>query len=211
MPARQVGEPKIPDSDTDKMFNAIPNGFKHAANLTIDSLSQHDAQTRGRDGVNFLNFDSLGVEKNSPQQFRRECRVPRSIQRHLIFFLDLVTRVSKPLRQVAIICEKKQTFSLRVQTPDVEEAGKFLWKQIKNCVTRARISSGRNKSGGFVQHYRQRWSHANKFAIDFDVVARAWVCAEVRADFTVDRDATGCDQLITISARTDASGGEKTV
>jgi hypothetical protein len=34
----------------------------------------------------------------------------------------------KSLRQFAIICEQKQTFSLRVQTSDVEEARKFLWK-----------------------------------------------------------------------------------
>jgi len=37
------------------------------------------------------------------------------------------------------------------------------------------------------------------------------LCAEVCADFTVDGDATGRDQLITMSARSDASGREKTV
>jgi hypothetical protein len=211
MSPRQIRKPKISDSDPEKAFHAIAKGLKHPPNLAIDSLSQHNTQARGRNRVNFLNSGSLAVEKISTQQFRRKRWVPRPIQRHLIFFLDLVTRVGKPLRQAAIICEKKQTFSLRVQTPDIEEAGKLLWKQIKNCVTRVRISSSRNKSSGFVQHNRQRWSHANKFAIDFDVVARAWVCAEVRADFTVDRDATGRDQLIAISARTDASGGEETV
>jgi len=95
---------------------------------------------------------SLAIQKNSPQQFRRECRVPRPIQGQLVFLVGLITRVGKPLREFAIICEKKQTLSLRVQTPDIEEPGKFLWKQIKDSVARMLIFSGRNKSRGFVQH-----------------------------------------------------------
>jgi hypothetical protein len=39
VPARQIGEPQISDSDTEKTFDAIPNGFKHPANLPIYSLS----------------------------------------------------------------------------------------------------------------------------------------------------------------------------
>jgi hypothetical protein len=73
MPPRQIGKPKISESNTDKMFNAVPNSIKHAANLPIDSLLQHNAQTRGRDGVKLCNFCSLAVEKNSAQQFRGEC------------------------------------------------------------------------------------------------------------------------------------------
>src|SRR6266571_7450874 len=91
-------------------------------------------------------FRWLAIQKNSLLQFRRERRVPRPIQRHLIFLVGLITRVGKPLREFAIICEKKQTLSLRVQTPDIEEPGKFLWKQIKDSVARMLIFSGRNKS-----------------------------------------------------------------
>jgi len=95
---------------------------------------------------------SLAVEKNSPQQFRREYWVPWPIQRHLIFLLGLIARMSKGLREVAIICEKKQPLSLRVQTPDVEKPGKFLWKEIKHGVARVFIFSGRNKSPRLMQH-----------------------------------------------------------
>ena len=106
-------------------------------------------------------FGSLAIEKNSPQQFRRERLVPRPIQRHLVFLIGLITRMGKPLREFAVICEKKQTLSLRVQTSDVEEPGKFLGKQIKHSVARLLIFSGRNKSGGFMQHDGKRWSDAN--------------------------------------------------
>jgi hypothetical protein len=181
------------------VFDAIPNGFKHAANLPIDSLTQHNAQTRGRDGVKSHDFGSPAVQKNSASQFRRERRVPRPIQRYLVFFFDFMTRMGKPLRQVAIICEEKQTFSLRIQPAYVEELEKFLGKQIKDRVARVLIFSSRNKSGGFVQHNRHCGNDVNKFAIDFNVVARARLCAEVGADLTVDGHTTRRYQLIAIS------------
>jgi hypothetical protein len=49
MPARQIAKPKISDANAEKMFDAVANGFKHAANLPIDSLLQHNTQPRGRD------------------------------------------------------------------------------------------------------------------------------------------------------------------
>ncbi len=211
MSSRQITKPKSSDANAEKMFDAVASGFEHAANLPINSLLQHDSQTRGRDEMKPRDFGSLAIEKNSAQKFRRKCRVPRSIQCHLIFLVGLITRMGKPLRKFAIICEKKQTLSLRVQTPDVEEPGKFLWKQIKDSVARMLIFSGRNKSRWLIQHDRKRRSDANKFAIDLDVVIRARLCAEVCADFAVDGDATRCDQLITMPARSDASGREKTV
>jgi hypothetical protein len=72
MPTRQIGKPKISESNTDKMFNAVPNSFKHAAYLPSDSLLQHNAQTPGRNGVKLRNFCSPAVEKSSAQQLRGE-------------------------------------------------------------------------------------------------------------------------------------------
>ena len=121
MAARQIGKPKISDANAEKMFDAVANGFKHAANLPIDSLLQHNAQTRGRDWMKSRDSGSLAIQKNSPQQFWRERWVPRPIQRHLIFLVGLIARMSKPLRELAIICEKKQSLSLRVQPADIEK------------------------------------------------------------------------------------------
>jgi hypothetical protein len=211
VPARQIGKPKLADSNAEKMFDAVANGFKHAANLPIYSLPKDNAQFRGRDRADLCNLRSLSIEKNSAHQFRRECWVPRPIQPQLIFLVDFITRVAQPLGEVAIICEKKETLSLRVQTPDVEQPGKFQWKQIKDRVARVLIFSGRNKSGRFVQHDGKRRSKTNKFAIDFDVVVRTRLCAEVCADFPVDGNPTRRDQLIAMSARSDAGGGEKAI
>jgi hypothetical protein len=40
----------------------------------------------------------------------------------------------------------------------------------------------------------------NKLIVDFDVVARPWLRTEVCANFAIDSDATGSDQLIAVPA-----------
>ena len=49
MSARQIGKTKISNANAEKMFDVVANCFKHAANLPIDSLLQHNTQPRGRD------------------------------------------------------------------------------------------------------------------------------------------------------------------
>ena len=93
MTARQVAKPEIGDPNTDKIFDAITDGFEHTANLAIDSLSQDNAQADERHGVESRNPCSLTVEKNSAQQFRRKFGVPRAIQCHFVFLLNFVTWV----------------------------------------------------------------------------------------------------------------------
>jgi len=119
--------------------------------------------------------------------------------------------MSEPLRQFAIVRQKEQTFSLRVETADVEEPGKFWGQQIKDSVARVGILSSRNESGRFMQHNRKRRLGAKKFAIDFDVVARARLRAEICADLAVDDDTTRCDQLVATATRTDPSGSKEAI
>jgi hypothetical protein len=90
MTARQLAKPKICDANANEIFDAITNGFKHTANLAIDSLSQDKAQPDGRHRMEARNPCSLTVEKNSAQQFRRKFGVPRAIQCHFIFLLNFV-------------------------------------------------------------------------------------------------------------------------
>jgi hypothetical protein len=100
---------------------------------------------------------------------------------------------------------------LCVQTPNVEQPGKFCRQQIKNSIARTGICSGRNESCGLVQHDGERWCDLNKFAIHLDVVALAGLRAEVSAGFTVDSDPASRDQLITMPPRSDTRSGEETI
>src|SRR5215467_4790716 len=101
----EVAKPKISDANTDEIFDAITDGFEHAPNLPIESLSQDNAQADGRQGVESHNPCSLTVEKDSAQQFRREFGIPWPIQCYFVFLLDFVARVGKPLCEIAIVCE----------------------------------------------------------------------------------------------------------
>src|SRR5215471_1017780 len=185
MSARQITQPKITDSNTEEMFYVVPDGSKHPANLPVDSLPQHNAQTRRRHRVKARNPCSLTVEKNSAQQFRRERGVPPPVQCHLVFLFDFVTWMGEALGKLAVVCKEKQPFRLCVQTPDIEQPRKFCWQQIENSVADVRISSSGDKSGGLMEHDGERRGHPNKFAIHFDVVAPAGLRAEVSTSFAV--------------------------
>jgi hypothetical protein len=211
MTAREVAKPKISDPHADKMLDAITDGLEHTANLTIDSLSQDNAQADGRHRVESRNFGSLTVQDNSAQQFRREHGIPWPIQGHFVFLVDFVTRMRQPLCEIAIVCEKQQTFGLSVETPDVEQPREFSRQQIKDSVAHVRISPSRNESGGLVQHDGERRGNMNKFAIHLDVVARARLSTEIGADLAVDGDTTRRNQLIAVPTRSDTGSGEEAI
>ena len=97
------------------------------------------------------------------------------------------------LRKLAIICNKKQAFSLGVQTSNIEQPRKFCREQVKDSVADVRIFPGRNEPGGFMQHDGERRANVDKFAIHLDVIARPRLRAEIGADRAVDRDSTRRD------------------
>jgi hypothetical protein len=211
MPARQITQAKITDSNTEKMLHPISNGFKHSANLSLNSLQQYHAQKRRRHGMQSRNSGSLTIEANSAQQFRRQRGVPRPIQCHFVFLLDFVTWIGKALGKLAVICEEKQTLGLCVQAADVEQTRKFCRQQIENSVADVRISPSADESGGLMEHDGERRGDSNKFAIYFDVIATAGLRAKIRAGFPVDSDPPQRDQFIAIPARSDTGCSEKTV
>jgi len=67
MAARQIAEAKISHARAHETFDAISNRFKHATNLAIDALSQDQAQSRRRHGMQSGNFRILTAQKNSAQ------------------------------------------------------------------------------------------------------------------------------------------------
>jgi hypothetical protein len=68
MPARQIAEPKIFDSNAEKSFDAVSDGLEHAPNLPIYSLPQDNAKTRRRQGKKPRNLRTLAIKNNSAQE-----------------------------------------------------------------------------------------------------------------------------------------------
>ena len=73
------------------------------------------------------------------------------------------------------------------------------------------VLSSRNESSGFVQHDRKRWGDVNEFAINFYMVACPRLRAEVCANFAVDCDAAGSNQLIAVPARPKTGGSKESI
>jgi hypothetical protein len=193
------------------MLHFVAERFKHAANLTIDSLTKNYAQSRRRTHAQLFDLRPLTIKHNSAQQFWSEVCIPGPIQSDLIFLVDLVTGMGELLRQIAVVGEKEQTLGLSVKPADIEEFRKLRGQEIKNHIPRVRIFSSRNEAGGLVQSDGERRFDADKAAIHFDVILRGGLRAEISADLSVDGDAPGGDEFVTGAPGTNPGGGEITV
>jgi hypothetical protein len=119
--------------------------------------------------------------------------------------------VHEPLREVTIVCENEETFTLCIQPADIEETRKLRGKKIENRVARVGIASRRDKPGWLV-HNNVQWPFGvDEFPIHFYMIARSRLCAEVRANVTIDRDASSGDQLIAMPSRANSSRGKDAI
>lgn len=211
MRAGQIAEAQIRYSDADETLDAVSDCLKHATDLSIEALAKDDAQSRGREQFQSLDFRAFAVEKNSFRQFRKQSRVQCSIECDLIFLVDLVTGMGQSLGQVPVVCEKEQAFSLGIEPADVKKMRKVFRKQIENCVARVHITTGRDEPRRFMQHDRVRCLGMQEAAIDLDVIALARLRAEIGADLAVNGDAAVGDELVAMSARTNPGGSEEAI
>lgn len=199
------------DPNPDKPFHFVPNLVKHPANLAVDPLEQNDAQPGGLEGEDFLEARALAIERDALEQPGGERRVPRPVDRDLVFLFDLVARMSQALSEVAVVGEKEKAFGLGVEPTDIEEPREMRRQEIEDGIARVRIAPRRNKTGRFMQHDVEPALAVHQFAIDFYMVALAGLNAEIGADLAVDRNATGGDEVIAMSARTEPGRGKETI
>jgi len=161
--------------------------------------------------LNARQLGAFAIEKNAPAQFLGQGRVPYSIEGDLVFLFNLEPRMSELLSEIAVTRQKKQSFTLRIQATDTEEAGKIFRQQIVNRVGRVRIAPGRNEANWFVQENGQWRLWPNESAIDFDVIAFVNLGAEVSRRLAVNRYPPGGDQLITMSSGTEPGRCKKAI
>src|SRR5260370_23485338 len=112
MAAREIAETQAADSSADEFLHFVTDCIKHSADLAVDSLPQDNSQARRLDQMYGIDSRTLAVKHHALMQFRCERRVPRAIEHHFVFLLDLVTRMGETLRQVAVVCEQEETFRL---------------------------------------------------------------------------------------------------
>lgn len=185
--------------------------FKHSADLPVDSLTQNHSQMGWIDRMNALDPRAFSIERDSALQLWRQSRIPLSIQKYVVFLVDLVPRMSELLGEFAVVCEKNESLGLRVEPADVEKPREFRREQIENCLPCVPVLPCGDKSGWLMQHDCERRIDMDQFAVDFNVIARRRLDAEVRADPPVNGDTPCRDQFIAVPTRTDARGCEEAV
>lgn len=179
--------------------------------MPIDSLLQDNPQPRRSELLDADNARPFPIEENSFAQLFRERRLPEFVERHFVFLFHFEARMREALGERAIAREQEQTFALRIQPADVEEAGKFRREQIEDRVVRVRVAPCRNEARRLVQHDRQAARRPNESTIDLDVIVRRNLGGKVRHRLPVDRNPTGRDELVAMPARPEPGGGEETV
>ncbi len=84
-------------------------------------------------------------------------------------------------------------------------------QELEDGVARVGVAPGRNEPGRLMQHDVEALLAVNEFAVDFDVVALAWLRTEIGANAAVNGNATGGDELVAVPARTQSRRGKEPV
>lgn len=127
------------DPNADKPLHFIPCVVKHPANLAVDALPQNDSQPDRLDRMDSVQPRALTVEHDSLEEFRRESRIPGTIESDLVFLLDFVTGMGQALREVAVVGQEEEALGLGIEPADVKEARQMRRKQIEDGVPSLRI------------------------------------------------------------------------
>lgn len=211
MTARQIAETQPADPGADQLFHFVSEFVKHPANLPVNALAQDDTNPGRLNRRDFFDPRSLPIEDHAARQFRGERRIPRAIERHFVFLLDLVAGMSETLSQLAIIGQDEKALGLRIEPANIEQARQMGREKIEDGVARVGIAARGNKTGRFVQDDVEAALAVHQLAIDFDVVALRRLRAEVGANAAVDRDPPRGNQFIAVPPRAKAGGSEKAV
>src|SRR2546430_17633581 len=97
------------------------------------------------------------------------------------------------LREVAVVREQQQTFTLSVEPTDVGERRKFRRQQIVNRIGCVGIPPGANKASRFIQSNINRRSLMNEFAVDFDVIGWCGLEMKIPTRFSIHSHTTAGD------------------
>lgn len=211
MSSRQVAQTEMADANPNEFFNLISQLVKHTADLPVDSLTQDHLHARRPDRFHFLHPSALPIEHDPGQQFRRERRIPRTIECHFVFLFDFGARMGQALRQIAIVRQDEKPFGLGIESANIEEARELLRQEVENRVARIRIGARRDEAGWFMQDEVELALAAHQLTSNFDMITCGRLRAEVGADATVDCHAPIGNQLVAMPPRTDAGCSEETV
>jgi len=137
----------------------VTDGVAHAAHLAIASLVDHDAEhARGDGGDTGRRRHLATVQDDSLPKTAQSSgpRDPADLNEILLFYAE--PRMSEQLSELAVICEKKETFCLLVEPPDRKHA-RLRRDEVQDRRSPLGVVSSSDHTGGFVEQVVDQAGH----------------------------------------------------
>ena len=190
------------DPDTMQREHPIPQDLAHAPDLSIASFGEDDAEPCGTDSFNQAGFGRT-VENDDPLSHAvNERLIEWMIDRHLVFPFMPVLGSQDLVHDVPVVREKNEAGGVLVESADRKDPLRMA--DLRDDVTGHMRLTGRRHAHWFVILDVERGSPpGNHLAVSRDDVLRTDLISQRRYPL-IDGHATGFDQTISLSPRTDA-------
>ncbi len=111
--------------------------------------------------------------------------------------------------ELAIIGQQQKTFSIEVEPPDADEAGKTLGQVLKNGRSAARIAvRGQEAAGLVIKEHARTFACRQRLAVNADAVVRADIERRRVDHRAIDGDAARGNPVLRLAARGEPGAGD---
>ncbi len=204
-----AGEPLDADRayrDAVKRHHFVPELGQHPANLAVLSLGQNQLEHIGlaltADESGPLGANLAVRQPDSRRQLGQNLLIRRTGDERTVHFFNAITRMSQPIRQLAVVGQDHQSGAFLVESTDRVNAFGNLCEEINNAGPARRVGAGRDVSFRLVDRVIHHGLTADRFTVDRDSCSIGIdPSAELADDLSIDCNATLPDQLLTASTR----------
>lgn len=180
----------------------IPYDLAHTSDLPIASFSEDDAEPRGIESFNATGFGLSLENDDSLSHALDERLIEWTIDRHLVFPLMPVLSSENLIHDIPVIGKQDKPGRVFIKSADWKDPLRMA--DLRNDVMRhMRFTSRRHTHRFVILDIEWGRSPGNHLPISCDDVVRTDLIPQASYSL-VDGDATGLDQTISLSPRTDA-------
>jgi hypothetical protein len=150
----QIAQRQITLAHPNQPQHGIPQRARHFTDLALASLAQHNP----RPGTFISRLDQIDpgwcswrtIEPHAGTPLPQRLSIQRAIQQHPILFFYFKAWMGKMVRELAIVGEQNQPFTINIQ-PSNRKHPRWHIHQIKHFGAPLRIIYRRNKASRFMQ------------------------------------------------------------
>jgi hypothetical protein len=208
-----LGEMQWPDAGPHEICHGKADGVEHAAHDPIaplvDDELDHGTSRNLPDDPNPVARCAAVLEVDTTFQLAQGFAGDRPLDGGDVFLVDLMRRVPEPIRELAVIREYEQAFSVGVEAADVEEALLTVCHQVSDARASMLVRHRRDDPSRLVQrqHHHAR-CRGNPRTVHVNDVSRGVDAGTKINDLPVDGHPTVGDQPLAPAPAADARSRE---